>query len=264
MLLVLLAGAAIGFVTWLVGALSRSAELPAARPDTVDQRQQLRDVVAVAARQGDRQRDPARVGQQMMLGAGPGTVNRRRPGQGPLKSTDVAAIDHRRRPVDRTGGVQAPQQFPVQRSEHPGRLPLLQPAMRHRRREPSSRGRCRHTIPVNSTNTIAPKHTRSSTRGRPPRGSGSCTGTSGCTTSHSSSRSCHIDAANATSSPDYVSLRRFAAGPSSPLRAGIETASKGGSTDAVVLLSARTGAPATKITRMGSREVRGLVLWLVP
>ena len=45
--------------------------------------------------------------------------------------------------------------------------------------QPSSRGRCRHAIPVNNTNTIALKHTRSSTRGRPPRGSGRCAGSNG-------------------------------------------------------------------------------------
>ncbi len=43
---------------------------------------------------------------------------------------------------------------------------------------PSSRGRCRHAIPVNSTNMIAPKHVRSATRGR-PRGSRGSSGSNG-------------------------------------------------------------------------------------
>jgi len=46
----------------------------------------------------------------------------------------MAAIDDRRRPVDQPGGVEAPQQFLVQGREHSRGLPLLQPAMRSRRR----------------------------------------------------------------------------------------------------------------------------------
>jgi hypothetical protein len=47
--------------------------------------------------------------------------------------------------------------------------------MRGRRRAAS--GSCCDAIAVNHTNTIAPKHIWSSPRGRPPRGSGSSTGT---------------------------------------------------------------------------------------
>jgi hypothetical protein len=46
----------------------------------------------------------------------------------------MAAIDHRGRPVDPPGRVEAPQQLRMQRGEHPGGLPLLQPPMRGRRR----------------------------------------------------------------------------------------------------------------------------------
>jgi len=66
-----------------LGALARAARLAADRPDAVDERQQLRDVVALPAGQADGQRNPARIGQQVVLGAGAGTVNRRRPGQAP-------------------------------------------------------------------------------------------------------------------------------------------------------------------------------------
>ena len=55
------------------------------------------------------------------------------PVKAPLKSTDVAAIDHRGGPVDQPGRVEPPQQLAVQRREHPSGLPLLQPAMRGRR-----------------------------------------------------------------------------------------------------------------------------------
>ncbi len=42
----------------------------------LDQRNQLGDVVAVAAGQGDRQRNAAGVADQMVLGTGPATVDR--------------------------------------------------------------------------------------------------------------------------------------------------------------------------------------------
>jgi hypothetical protein len=51
----------------------------------VEQRQQLGDVVAVAAGQRDRERDAAGIDQEMVLGACAGTVDRGRPGQEPPK-----------------------------------------------------------------------------------------------------------------------------------------------------------------------------------
>ena len=61
-----------------VGPPPRSARLAAHRRDTVDQREQLGAVVAVAA--GDRpgKRDPARVYEKVMLGARSGSINRAR------------------------------------------------------------------------------------------------------------------------------------------------------------------------------------------
>ena len=44
--------------------------------DRVQERDQLRDVVAIAAGQGDRQRYAGCVGQDVMLGAGPAPVDR--------------------------------------------------------------------------------------------------------------------------------------------------------------------------------------------
>jgi hypothetical protein len=66
-----------------LGALARAADLPRDRRDTVDQRRQLGDIVAVAAGEADRQRNAVAVGQQVVLGPGAGTVNRRRPGTAP-------------------------------------------------------------------------------------------------------------------------------------------------------------------------------------
>jgi hypothetical protein len=50
-----------------IGALAGTADLAGDRDDAVDQGQQLGDVVAIAAGQGDRQRQPAAVGQQVVL-----------------------------------------------------------------------------------------------------------------------------------------------------------------------------------------------------
>ena len=59
------------------------AAAPAHRRDGRDQRHQLGHVVAVAAGQRHRQRDPVRLGDHMVLGARPGTVDRARPRFGP-------------------------------------------------------------------------------------------------------------------------------------------------------------------------------------
>lgn len=50
-----------------IGALAGTTDLARARRDAVDQGQELGDVVAIAAGQGNRQRQPAGVGQQVML-----------------------------------------------------------------------------------------------------------------------------------------------------------------------------------------------------
>ena len=72
--------AAIGDDT--AGSLSRSPDLAAHRWDALDQRDQLRDVIAVSA--GDRpgERDPGRVYEKMMLGAVSGSINRARARRG--------------------------------------------------------------------------------------------------------------------------------------------------------------------------------------
>ena len=57
--------------------LAAGPSAPAAnRWHRVQQWDQLRDVVAVAAGEGDRQRDPAGVADQVVLGAGTATVDR--------------------------------------------------------------------------------------------------------------------------------------------------------------------------------------------
>lgn len=70
-----------------VGLLAGPADLAGnrARVQRVEQRQQLGDVVAVAAGQRDRERDAACVDQQVVFGARAGTIDRGRPRQEPPK-----------------------------------------------------------------------------------------------------------------------------------------------------------------------------------
>jgi hypothetical protein len=57
-------------------APARPAAQAADRWHGLDQRDELGDVVAVAAGEAERERDPAGLADQMMLGTGPSTVDR--------------------------------------------------------------------------------------------------------------------------------------------------------------------------------------------
>jgi hypothetical protein len=59
-------------------APGRAADLAGDARHGVHQREQLGDVVAVAAGQADRERDPARVDEEVVLGARPAPVDRAR------------------------------------------------------------------------------------------------------------------------------------------------------------------------------------------
>jgi hypothetical protein len=61
---------------------ARPADLAAHGRDTVEQGDQLGDVVAVAARNRPGERDPRRVDQEVVLGAASGSVNRARARRG--------------------------------------------------------------------------------------------------------------------------------------------------------------------------------------
>ena len=65
-----------------LGASTRPADLAAYGRHTVDQRQQLGDVVAVAAGERPGERDPGRVYEKVMLGAVSGSINRARARRG--------------------------------------------------------------------------------------------------------------------------------------------------------------------------------------
>jgi hypothetical protein len=62
------------------GATARSTNTATHRRNTIDKRDQLGDVVTVTAREHPRQRCPAPVGQEVVLGARTAPVDRARPG----------------------------------------------------------------------------------------------------------------------------------------------------------------------------------------
>ena len=65
-----------------VGSTAGSADFAAYRWDAFDERDQLGDVVAVAASDGPGKRDPGRVYEKVMLGAVSGSINRARARRG--------------------------------------------------------------------------------------------------------------------------------------------------------------------------------------
>jgi hypothetical protein len=121
-----------------IGPLPRATAPAADRRDCLDQRHQLGDVVAVAAGQRDRQRDAVRFGDQVVLRARPGAVNRARAGFGPpfialTCELSTAALDQSSAP----GGIELGQQRLVQLLPDPGLVPVAQPPpARHAGPEP--------------------------------------------------------------------------------------------------------------------------------
>lgn len=65
-----------------VGSSARAADLAADRRDAFDERDELGDVVAVAAGDGPGERDPSCVYEKVMLGAVSGSINRARARRG--------------------------------------------------------------------------------------------------------------------------------------------------------------------------------------
>ena len=152
----------------LVGPLAGAANLAADRPDAVDEGQKLGDVVAVTAGQRRGQRDAGGVGQEVVLGARSATVNGRRPGSGPLErarmwlpSTTAALQPIAPAALRRSTSVACTFSRTHAACQSLSRRHAVTPE------QLSSRGRCRHAIPVTSTNTIALNATRSGT-GRCP------------------------------------------------------------------------------------------------
>ena len=153
----------------LVGATARPADSAAHVRHLVDQREQLGNVVAVAAGEREGERETALIDDQVVFGAQPSTVNRARARLGApffacrwLESTTARA--HSICPAARSRSSSSP----CSRSHTPARCHSS------RRRQhvtpepkPSSSGRCRQAIPVCNTNKIPCNASRSSKRLRP-------------------------------------------------------------------------------------------------
>ena len=161
----------------VVGAVCKQTIGPASRPavttadgrDQVDEWQQLRDVVPVTAGQRPRQRKPATVGQQVVLGARTAPVDRARPDLAApffawIWLESATARDQSSSPA----ACKSANSTPCSRSQTPASCQT-----RNLRQQvipdpkPSCCGRCSHAIPVCNTNKI-PHNTLRSSRGLRP------------------------------------------------------------------------------------------------
>ena len=204
-----------------VGSAAWPADEPCDRWHALQERDQLRDIVAVAAGQRVGERDPGRVNEEVVLGARAASVDWARARRGApffactwLEST--IARDHSISPAARRRVSRS-----VCSLSHT-------PACCHsssRRQQvypdpyPSSCGRCIHGIPVCSTNRIPDKASRSGSRRRPGyRERRSILGNSDPTSSHNSSDTTHGGLFLATGTPPRLTtgadvLRRQGTGP---------------------------------------------------
>jgi hypothetical protein len=152
-----------------LGAASRPSAHTTNRRDGVQQRDQLGDVVAVAARDREGERDPGRVDEEMLLGAGTASVHRARARFGApffactwLES--ITARDHSSSPAARNRASKTAcncSQTPA-RCHSSRRRQQVTPEPK-----PSSAGKCCQAIPVCKTNKIPCNASRSSKRFRP-------------------------------------------------------------------------------------------------
>lgn len=178
----------------LVGTAAGSADDAAHGRHRVKERDQLGDVVAVAAGYRVGERDPRRVDEEMVLGAGSAPVHRARARFGApffawmwLPST--TARDHSISPACCSRASSSS----CSRSQTPACCHSS-----NRRRQvapdpnPSSNGRCRQAIPVYSTNRIPCSVSRSPSRFRPGyRNRRVVLGSSGSISSHNRSGISH-------------------------------------------------------------------------
>ena len=101
------------------------------RADPIDERQQLRDVIAMATGQRRGQRHAVTVDDQVVLGTGASSVDWRTAGQWTTaKRADVASVYDPGRPVELPEGVEPPEHLAMQPIPHAGCLPVAQPPPR--------------------------------------------------------------------------------------------------------------------------------------
>lgn len=113
----------------VLGAAQWLAALAADRRDGLDQRNQLGDIVAVAAGQRRGQRDAVRLDDHVVLAANLAPVHRGRTGGRPaLHRADVAGVDCGAGEVQQVCGLQFGEQQLVQALPDPGLVPVPQPS----------------------------------------------------------------------------------------------------------------------------------------
>ena len=204
-----------------LGSAAWPADEPRDGRHALEQRDQLDDVVAVATGQRVGERDPARVDEEMVLGARAAPVDRARARFGApffactwLEST--IALNHSISPAARKRVSSSVCSF--------SHTPACCHSSRRRQHVypdpyPSSCGRCIHGIPVCNTNKIPDKASRSESRLRPGyRARRSFLGISGSTSSHNSSDTTHGGLFAAIGTPSSLKtdadvLRRQETGP---------------------------------------------------
>lgn len=199
----------------LLGREPRSPDLPSDRRDCVDQRNQLRDVVLVGA--GDRRRQwrAVRVDHEVVFRARLGPVHGVRSRFFPpciARTEDESMItlsksraSWRRRWSSSTA---------CNSSQTPALVHSSRRFHRVMPQHPISQGNSSQGMPVLSTNRMPLRQTRSSTRGRPPFGLGSCFGKSGSTNPQNSSVTSALDIASSVNKTEsrlsiLVPRRRF-------------------------------------------------------
>lgn len=204
----------------LVGAPARPADDAGDRRYPLEQRDQLRDVVAVAAGQRPGERSPVAVDEEVVLRASPAPVDRARGRFGaPLFAwmwlPSTTARDHSISPAarNRVNSNACSFSHTPARCHSSSRRQQVYPEP-----NPSSCGRCIHGIPVCSTNRIPDSASRSGSRRRPGyRDRRSRFGNSGSTSSHNSSDTTHGGSVD-TGTPSSLTtgadrLRRQGTGP---------------------------------------------------
>ena len=176
-----------------IGSASGSADDACHGRNLVQQRQQLRDVVAVSAGQRHRERDALGVGEDVVLAARPCAVDRAVSAFGPRRAarTWEESITAR----DQSSLFAARSRFSSTRCSA-SHTPASFHAARRRQQvmpepKPSSCGRYSHWMPVCSTNRIPHKACRSGTRGLPSTNFGAASGNNGSMSDHSSSETIH-------------------------------------------------------------------------
>jgi hypothetical protein len=148
---------------------TRSADATTNRRHAIDERDQLGDVVAIAARERPGERDPGRVDEEVVLGAVSGSINRARARRGALffACTWLASATARDHSI-----LLAVRKRASSSSCSRSQTPTCCHSSRRRQQvtpdpKPSSAGKCVHEIPVCSTNKTPCNACRSGSRFRP-------------------------------------------------------------------------------------------------